>query len=38
MTTVLIAFTILAEIFTPQFAAGCFTASTPEQLRLCVHF
>jgi putative peptidoglycan lipid II flippase len=37
MTTVLIAGTILAEIFTPQFAAWMFHGFTPEQLRLCVH-
>jgi putative peptidoglycan lipid II flippase len=36
MTTVLIAFTILAEIFTPQFAAWMFHGFSPEQLRLCV--
>jgi putative peptidoglycan lipid II flippase len=37
MTTVLIAGTILAEIFTPQFAAWMFHGFTPEQMRLCVH-
>jgi putative peptidoglycan lipid II flippase len=37
MTTVLIAGTILAEIFTPQFAGWMFHGFTPEQMRLCVH-
>jgi putative peptidoglycan lipid II flippase len=37
MTSVLIAGTILAEIFTPQFAAWMFHGFTPEQMRLCVH-
>src|SRR6202167_5828561 len=37
MTTVLIAGTILAEIFTPRFAGWMFHGFTPEQLRLCVH-
>ncbi len=37
MTTVLIAGTIVAEIFTPQFAGWMFHGFTPEQLRLCVH-
>jgi putative peptidoglycan lipid II flippase len=37
MTTVLVAGTILAEIFTPQFAAWMFHGFTPEQMRLCVH-
>jgi putative peptidoglycan lipid II flippase len=37
MTTVLVAGTILAEIFTPQFAGWMFHGFAPEQLRLCVH-
>src|SRR5208282_2541662 len=37
MTTVLIAGTILAEIFTPQFAGWMFHGFNPEQMRLCVH-
>src|ERR1700690_2640102 len=37
MTTVLIAGTIVAEIFTPQFAGWMFHGFTPEQLQLCVH-
>jgi putative peptidoglycan lipid II flippase len=37
MTTVLIAGTILAEIFTPQFVGWMFPGFTPEQVNLCVH-
>jgi putative peptidoglycan lipid II flippase len=37
MTTALIVGTVLAEIFTPQFAGWMFHGFTPEQLRLCVH-
>jgi putative peptidoglycan lipid II flippase len=37
MTTVLIAGTILAEIFTPQFVAWMFAGFTPQQNQLCVH-
>ena len=37
MTTVLIAGTIIAEIFTPQFAAWMFHGFTPAQMQLCVH-
>jgi len=37
MTTVLIAGTIVAEIFTPQFAGWMFHGFTTEQMRLCVH-
>ncbi|MGC2248129.1 MAG: lipid II flippase MurJ, partial [Terriglobales bacterium] len=37
MTTVLIVGTIIAEIFTPQFAAWMFHGFTPQQLKLCVH-
>ena len=37
MTTVLAAGTILAEIFTPQFAGWMFHGFNPEQMRLCVH-
>jgi putative peptidoglycan lipid II flippase len=37
MTTVLIVGTILAEIFTPQFANWMFHGFTPEQMQLCVH-
>jgi putative peptidoglycan lipid II flippase len=37
MTTVLIAGTIVAEIFTPQFAGWMFHGFTPEQMQLCVH-
>ena len=37
MTTVLIAGSVLAEIFTPQFAGWMFHGFTPEQMQLCVH-
>jgi putative peptidoglycan lipid II flippase len=37
MTTVLIVGTIVAEIFTPQFAAWMFHGFSAEQLQLCVH-
>src|SRR6202789_3926216 len=37
MTTVLIAGTVIAEIFTPQFAAWMFHGFTPAQMQLCVH-
>ena len=37
MTTVLIAGTVLAEIFTPQFAGWMFHGFTPQQMQLCVH-
>lgn len=37
MTSVLIAGTILAEIFTPQFAGWMFHGFTPAQMTLCVH-
>ena len=37
MTTVLISGTIVAEIFTPQFAGWMFHGFTSEQLQLCVH-
>ena len=37
MTTVLVAGTILAEIFTPQFVGWMFHGFTPEQAHLCVH-
>jgi len=37
MTTVLIAATALAEIFTPQIVGWMFHGFKPEQLRLCVH-
>jgi putative peptidoglycan lipid II flippase len=37
MTTVLIAGTIVAEIFTPQFARWMFHGFTPEQMQLCIH-
>src|SRR6202789_2769195 len=37
MTTVLIVGTVLAEIFTPQFAGWMFHGFTPEQMQLCVH-
>ncbi len=37
MTTVLVAGTILAEIFTPQFAGWMFHGFTPRQMQLCVH-
>jgi putative peptidoglycan lipid II flippase len=37
MTTVLIAGTLVAEIFTPQFATWMFHGFTPEQMRLCIH-
>ncbi len=37
MTSVLVAGTVVAEIFTPQFAAWMFHGFTPDQLQLCVH-
>ena len=37
MTTVLIVATIVAEIFTPQFAGWMFHGFSPEQMQLCVH-
>ena len=37
MTTVLIAGTLVAEIFTPQFAGWMFHGFTPEQMQLCIH-
>jgi len=37
MTTVLVIGTIIAEIFTPQFAAWMFHGFTPDQTHLCVH-
>src|SRR5580658_677020 len=37
MTTVLLAGTLVAEIFTPQFASWMFHGFTPEQMQLCVH-
>ncbi|MGA9496124.1 MAG: murein biosynthesis integral membrane protein MurJ [Terriglobales bacterium] len=37
MTTVLVAGTIVAEIFTPQFVAWFFHGFTPQQMQLCVH-
>jgi putative peptidoglycan lipid II flippase len=37
MTTVLIIGTVVAEIFTPQFAGWMFHGFTAEQLRLCIH-
>jgi putative peptidoglycan lipid II flippase len=37
MTTVLVAGTIIAEIFTPQFARWMFHGFTAEQMQLCVH-
>src|SRR5258705_8273883 len=37
MTTVLIAGTIVAEIFTRQFVGWMFHGFTPEQVQLCVH-
>src|SRR5580765_3698739 len=37
MTTVLIAGTIVAEIFAPQFVGWMFHGFTPEQMQLCVH-
>src|SRR5204863_8878347 len=37
MTTVLIVGTIIAEIFTPQFAGWMFHGFTSEQMQLCVH-
>ncbi len=36
MTTVLVIGTIIAEIFTPQFAGWMFHGFTPEQMHLCV--
>ena len=37
MTTVLVAGTIIAEIFTPQFAGWMFSGFNSEQMRLCIH-
>jgi putative peptidoglycan lipid II flippase len=37
MTTALVAGTILAEVFTPQFVGWMFRGFTPEQMQLCVH-
>ena len=37
MTTVLVAGTIIAEIFTPQFVGWMFHGFTPAQMELCVH-
>jgi putative peptidoglycan lipid II flippase len=37
MTSVLIAGTLIAEIFTPQFAAWMFHGFTPAQMQLCIH-
>jgi putative peptidoglycan lipid II flippase len=37
MTTVLVAGTIMAEIFTPQFAGWMFHGFTAEQMQLCIH-
>jgi putative peptidoglycan lipid II flippase len=37
MTSVLVAGTIIAEIFTPQFAGWMFSGFNPEQMRLCIH-
>ncbi|MGA9640025.1 MAG: murein biosynthesis integral membrane protein MurJ [Terriglobales bacterium] len=37
MTTVLVFGTIVAEVFTPQFAAWMFHGFTADQLQLCVH-
>src|SRR5438270_4292075 len=36
MSTVLVVFIILAEIFTPEFVGWWFHGFTPEQFRLCV--
>src|SRR3984893_6423938 len=37
MTTVLIAGTVVTEIFTPQFARWMFHGFTQDQMQLCVH-
>jgi putative peptidoglycan lipid II flippase len=37
MTTVLVIGTIIAEIFTPQFAGWMFHGFNPHQLELCIH-
>src|SRR5450755_4447582 len=37
MTTALVAGTVVAEIFTPQFVAWFFHGFTPQQMQLCVH-
>ena len=37
MTTVLVAGTLIAEIFTPQFVGWMFHGFTPGQMQLCVH-
>ncbi len=37
MTTVLVVGTLIAEVFTPQFAAWMFHGFNAEQMRLCIH-
>ena len=37
MTTVLIIGTVIAEIFTPQFAGWMFHGFAPPEMRLCIH-
>src|SRR5215467_2930776 len=37
MTTVLIIGTVIARIFTPQFAGWMFHGFAPEQMQLCIH-
>src|ERR1700758_3091024 len=37
MTTVLVAGTVVAEIFTPQFAGWMFHGFNPAQMQLCIH-
>ncbi len=37
MTTVLVAGTVVAEIFTPQFAGWMFHGFSAEQMQVCVH-
>jgi len=37
MTTVLVIGTLIAEIFTPQFAGWMFHGFNPQQMELCVH-
>jgi putative peptidoglycan lipid II flippase len=37
MTAVLVAGTLIAEIFTPQFCGWMFHGFTPAQMQLCVH-
>jgi putative peptidoglycan lipid II flippase len=37
MTAVMVVFTVIAEIFTPQFAGWMFHGFAPAQMQLCIH-